>query len=125
MQSQQSSRRGSRVEQMIQGIPGVPVKVAKVGQTVQKPAGTSWLQTTCLAALSSMVEIFARFYTTVAPLLPDLLSLINNCIDQSGDELGQIGVKCWVMLVKTAGEHQPNTIRTPSQHCFNTMPTPV
>lgn len=75
----------------------------KDDQVHDSPFETSWLQTTCLAALSTLVELFSRFHEVVSPLLPELLNLINNCIDQPHEEMSHIGVKCWVLLVTEAG----------------------
>ena len=64
-------RNNFRLQQAAAPAPGSPV------------SGTSsWLATTCLAALSTLVELFSRFYSTVESLLPDLLELINSCVDQ-------------------------------------------
>lgn len=42
----------------------------------------SWLKTTCMSALSSLVRLQARFSTRLAFLFPDLLKLLENCISQ-------------------------------------------
>jgi hypothetical protein len=88
--------------------PAAPQEATRKASASAKPRSSSsvssdWLQTTCLAALSTLVELFARFHHTVAPLLGDLLALINNCIDQNREQLGQIGVQCWVLLIRAAG----------------------
>eukprot|EP00462_Mataza_sp_D1_P023775 CAMPEP_0175130550 /NCGR_PEP_ID=MMETSP0087-20121206/6066_1 /TAXON_ID=136419 /ORGANISM="Unknown Unknown, Strain D1" /LENGTH=1929 /DNA_ID=CAMNT_0016412775 /DNA_START=93 /DNA_END=5878 /DNA_ORIENTATION=- len=81
-------------------------KQAAAGTSVKDRAasfGTSWLQTTCLAALSTLVELFCRFHAVVASLLPELLDLIHSCIERSSEELASIGVKCWVLLLQEGG----------------------
>jgi hypothetical protein len=42
----------------------------------------SWLKTTCMSALSSLVRLQARFSGRLAFLFPDLLKLLENCISQ-------------------------------------------
>ena len=43
---------------------------------------SSWIRTTCHAALSSLIDLFANYHATVRFLLPDLLGLVSNCIFQ-------------------------------------------
>ena len=64
---------------------------------------SSWLQTTCYAALFTLVELFHRFHVSVNFLLPELLSLIASCIDGESDDLARIGLKCLVVLCQTCG----------------------
>jgi hypothetical protein len=42
----------------------------------------SWLKTTCMSALSSLVRLQTRFSSRLAFLLPDLLTLLESCISQ-------------------------------------------
>ena len=65
--------------------------------------GPSWLQTTCLAALNTLVELFSRFFHIVSFLLPELLQLVNSCIQGGSLHLAEIGVKAWVTLLGSAG----------------------
>jgi len=37
---------------------------------------------TCLAALGTLVDLFANFFETLSFLLPDVLLLLERCIDQ-------------------------------------------
>ena len=66
-------------------------------------ADSSWLQTTCYAALVTLVELFHRFQSSVSFLLPELLSLISSCIDGENDDLARIGLKCLVVLCSQCG----------------------
>jgi len=63
-----------------------------------------WLQSTCFTALSSLVDLYARFQRSVHFLLPDVLRLLHSCICQShSDELARIGVRCLVGLLLKIG----------------------
>jgi hypothetical protein len=42
----------------------------------------AWIRTTCLSAMSSLVDLFAHFYGVVNFLLPDVISLLSSCILQ-------------------------------------------
>jgi hypothetical protein len=65
--------------------------------------GKSWLRTTCMAALATLIDLFARFHDHLGPLLPDLLELFNSCVDQPDEELAKIGVQCWQLLLRAVG----------------------
>ena len=84
-----------------------PLLAAPSGSTAKSasPSGaeSSWLQTTCYAALYTLVELFHRFQVSVNFLLPELLSLIASCIDGDSDDLAKIGIKCLVVLCSTCG----------------------
>ena len=84
---------------------GSGVAGAKLPSSSSGGAGaeSSWLQTTCYAALFTLVELFHRFHVSVNFLLPELLSLISSCIDGDSDDLAKIGLKCLVVLCSTCG----------------------
>lgn len=62
-----------------------------------------WLHTTCMTALQSLIELFARFHSMAAFMLPEVLELIGGCITQSDEDLACIGVKCWLRLLQVCG----------------------
>jgi hypothetical protein len=95
-------------------LPTIPAPVPSVVQQKQQQASrpavqavtpeNSWLQTTCFSALSTLVELFDHFYSSVSFMLPDLLSLIHSCISQeSSEDLAKIGIKCLIMLITKSG----------------------
>jgi len=49
------------------------------------------------------IELFAFFQDTIAFLLPDVLDLVSSVIDQEGEELSRIGIKCWLRLLGVSG----------------------
>ena len=61
---------------------------------------SSWLQTTCHTALSSLVSLFCRFYSTTYFLLPDLLTLLAGCVSSELEQLAQSGVESLALLIK-------------------------
>jgi hypothetical protein len=63
----------------------------------------AWLRTSCHAALSSVIELFAVYYDTVAFMLPEVLNLVCSCLLQESDELARIGSKCLSLLVQALG----------------------
>ena len=73
------------------------------GSNKRAPEDQSWLQTTCMAALSSLVRLQARFFNRQTFLLPELLKLLENCIDQDIEGLARIGVACLQILLAEAG----------------------
>ncbi len=87
-----------------------------------------WLSTTCLAALSTLVELFVRFHRTIHSLLPDLLALIDSCIDQPSEDLARIGIKCWSLLIRACAsqlnaDHWTIVAGTLSSILRRTLPT--
>ena len=75
----------------------------KKGGRARSETGT-WLSTTCLAALGTLVDLFAQFFETLSFLLPDVLALLERCIDQDVEDLASIGVTCLQQLVVLAGD---------------------
>ena len=61
---------------------------------------SSWLQTTCHTALSSLVLLFCRFYSTTYFLLPDLLTLLAGCVSSELEQLAQSGVESLALLIR-------------------------
>ena len=80
-----------------------PSSASGASASATTPGESSWLQTTCYAALFTLVELFHRFQVSVNFLLPELLSLIASCIDGESDDLARIGLKCLVVLCQTCG----------------------
>lgn len=85
-----------------------PLRAPPAGRPVPPTAAApvaenSWLATTCFSALSTLVELFDHFYSSVSFMLPDLLQLINSCIAQESEDLARIGVKCLVHLLLKCG----------------------
>ena len=64
-----------------------------------------WLQTTCLEALSSLIQLFSRFYSTTHFLLPELVRLLSGCMQQENEALAKVGVDCLAVLMKE-GAHK-------------------
>ena len=64
-----------------------------------------WLQTTCLEALSSLIQLFTRFYPTTHFLLPELVRLLSGCIQQENEVLAKLGVECFGLLMKEGARH--------------------
>ena len=60
---------------------GAGGRSAAGGARPRSETGT-WLSTTCLAALGTLVDLFANFFETLSFLLPDVLLLLERCIDQ-------------------------------------------
>ena len=61
---------------------------------------SSWLQTTCHTALSSLVALFCRFYSTTYFLLPDLLTLLAGCVSSELEQLAVSGVESLALLIR-------------------------
>ena len=64
-----------------------------------------WLQTTCLEALSSLIQLFTRFYSTTHFLLPDLVRLLSGCMQQENEVLAKLGVDCFGLLMKEGARY--------------------
>ena len=64
----------------------------------------SWLKTTCMAALSSLVRLQVKFFGRLQPLLPSLLALLQRTIAQDIEGLARIGVACFQLLLAEAHE---------------------
>ena len=64
----------------------------------------SWLKTTCMAALSSLVRLQVKFFGRLQPLLPALLALLQRTIAQDIEGLARIGVACFQLLLAEAHE---------------------
>jgi hypothetical protein len=60
-------------------------------------ADGSWLKTTCMSALSSLVRLQARFSSRLAFLFPDLLKLLENCISQGTLYTHARAANLWVL----------------------------
>jgi Sec7-like guanine-nucleotide exchange factor len=88
------------------GLPTV-LGAPATGRVMSTPE-TVWLQTTCLAALQTVVELFSRFYALCGFALPELLELLGRCVAQHGEDIARIGVKCVVRLLNSAGTHFGN-----------------
>lgn len=56
----------------------------------------SWIRTTCHAALSSLVDLFAHFHPVVHFLLSDVLALVGNCILQVRKTCHKILLACMI-----------------------------
>ena len=69
-------------------------------ESVQEAALSQWVQTTCLEALSSLIQLFSRFYSTTHFLLPDLVRLLSGCMQQENEQLAKLGVDCLALLMK-------------------------
>jgi len=67
------------------------------------PNSLNWLKTTCLKAMTKVVEIFAQFQSKLKSLLPQVLALIQSCISQGNVDLARIGIQCWGQLMSIAG----------------------
>eukprot|EP01138_Halocafeteria_seosinensis_P008060 gb/GECG01008236.1/.p1 GENE.gb/GECG01008236.1/~~gb/GECG01008236.1/.p1 ORF type:complete len:1924 (+),score=268.60 gb/GECG01008236.1/:1-5772(+) len=76
---------------------------SEAGTSKRVPEDQSWLKTTCMAALSSLVRLQARFFNRQTFLLPELLKLLENCINQDIEGLARIGVACLQILLSEAG----------------------
>uniref|UniRef100_A0A7S3ZII8 SEC7 domain-containing protein n=1 Tax=Lotharella globosa TaxID=91324 RepID=A0A7S3ZII8_9EUKA len=63
-----------------------------------------WLKTTCLKAMTRVVQLFAKFQLKINSLLPDVLALINSCTSSGNYELACIGIQCWRELMSLAGD---------------------
>lgn len=63
----------------------------------------SWLKTTCMAAMGSLVGLFTQFYEQVFFLLPEVLALLEASIDQEIEGLARIGTKSMQRLLHEAG----------------------
>jgi len=67
-------------------------------------ASQEWLKTTCLKAMTKVVQIFAQYQDTIQEgLLPQVLALIQSCISQGNLELAKIGIQCWEQLMSVSG----------------------
>ena len=64
---------------------------------------SSWLKTTCMAALSSLVRLQIKFFGRLHPQLPSLLQLLKRTIHQDIEGLARIGVACLQLLLAEAG----------------------
>ena len=59
----------------------------------------SWIRTTCHAAQSSFVDLFAHFHPVVHFLLPDVLALVGTCILQVRKTRKNIlHLLCWLCV---------------------------
>ena len=65
---------------------------------------SSWLQTTCHTALSSLVALFCRFYSTTYFLLPDLLTLLAGCVSSELEQLAVSGVESLALLIRGSSQ---------------------
>ena len=65
---------------------------------------SSWLQTTCHTALSSLVSLFCRFYSTTYFLLPDLLTLLAGCVSSELEQLALSGVESLALLIRDSSQ---------------------
>ena len=73
--------------------------------TAQEDALNQWLQTTCLEALSSLIQLFTRFYSTTHFLLPELVRLLSSCMQQENEVLAKLGVEGFGVLMKEGANH--------------------
>ncbi|XP_071691146.1 brefeldin A-inhibited guanine nucleotide-exchange protein 2-like isoform X2 [Rutidosis leptorrhynchoides] len=64
----------------------------------------SWLYETCTLSLQLVVDLFVSFYTTVNPLLKNVLTLLVDFIKRPHQSLAGIGVAGFVRLMSNAGE---------------------
>lgn len=64
----------------------------------------AWFYETCTLALQLVVDIFVNFYTTVNPLLRNVLMLLVSFIKRPHQSLAGIGIAAFVRLMSNAGE---------------------
>ncbi|KAL4586003.1 hypothetical protein LXL04_010633 [Taraxacum kok-saghyz] len=64
----------------------------------------SWLYETCTLALQLVVDLFVNFYTTVNPLLNNVLTLLVGFIKRPHQSLAGIGIAAFVRLMSSSGE---------------------
>ena len=74
---------------------------AAVGVNGASPA--EWLKTTCPAAMQGLVALFCQYFTTIKPLLGDVLELIGSCIAQPNVALANVAIANWESLLNTCG----------------------
>ncbi|CAL9161765.1 unnamed protein product [Musa hybrid cultivar] len=63
----------------------------------------AWLYETCKLALQLVVDLFAKFYDTVNPLLKKVLTLLTSLIKRPHQSLAGIGITAFVRLMSSAG----------------------
>ncbi|KFK35285.1 hypothetical protein AALP_AA5G264900 [Arabis alpina] len=63
----------------------------------------AWLYETCTLALQLVVDLFVKFYTTVNPLLKNVLMLLVSFIKRPHQSLAGIGIAAFVRLMSDAG----------------------
>lgn len=64
----------------------------------------SWLYETCTLSLELIVDLFVKFYSTVHPLLKNVLALLVSFIKRPHQSLAGIGIAAFVRLVSNSGE---------------------
>jgi len=69
----------------------------------KQPQPQDWLKTTCLKAMTKVVQLFAQYQDKIGSLLPEVLGLIDSCVTQGNVELARIGIECWKQLMTQAG----------------------
>eukprot|EP00299_Pterocystis_sp_00344_P016554 c8301_g1_i1.p1 GENE.c8301_g1_i1~~c8301_g1_i1.p1 ORF type:complete len:1096 (-),score=306.27 c8301_g1_i1:2128-5163(-) len=77
--------------------------VSYVGADAEKDR--SWLQTTCVGALRSLVTLFIEYFHKLSFMLPELLNLLMLCIMQVSEHLSKTGFGCLSELVSKTGSN--------------------
>jgi hypothetical protein len=63
-------------------LPGAQVRKLSSSSGHGDHPDNDWVRTTCHAAMSTLIDLFAHFHSVVSFLLSDLLDLISSCIIQ-------------------------------------------
>eukprot|EP01102_Stenamoeba_stenopodia_P013643 TRINITY_DN4457_c0_g1_i1.p1 TRINITY_DN4457_c0_g1~~TRINITY_DN4457_c0_g1_i1.p1 ORF type:complete len:1012 (-),score=220.65 TRINITY_DN4457_c0_g1_i1:165-2924(-) len=77
--------------------------VRYVGSSELLKQESEWLETTCLTALTHVVETFSYFFEKLAFLTNDVLTLLASCILLDNENLASIGSTCLLQLVMSNG----------------------
>jgi len=64
-----------------------------------------WMTTTCNHALYAVVDVYTQHYAVLAPLLSELLQLLQWCVKQDNEQLARSGMNCLENLVMGTGKH--------------------